>query len=137
MAVAQAATTSLTTSQSSERVARTCRATASVSVPASAITAASSRSPIDAGTPDRFVRGLEQRVDRPAGADGVFVARPPLPEMERPALEVEQRGERLRRATVDPEHEARVRAATAPIGGRPDADVSSTATASRRGQLRR
>src|SRR5271163_387903 len=45
VAVAQAATTSLTTSQSSERAARTCRATASVSVPASAITSASSSSP--------------------------------------------------------------------------------------------
>ncbi len=66
--------------------------------------------PGDARAPNRLIRGLQQRLHRPLRADRVLIARAGVPEVKRLALQVEHRGERLRRAAVDPHHEAGVRA---------------------------
>ena len=86
---------------------------ASVSVPATASTAAPSSSAVMPARSIASSAASSSACDRGRGADRVLVARPSSPEVNRPALQVEHRGERLGRAAVDPQHEARARAAGA------------------------
>ena len=78
--------------------------------------------PRDAGPLERLLGGVQQRLHRRLRADRVLVARPAMPEVQRPALEVEHRRERLGRAAVDAQHEARLaarlRRASAPAAAR-------------------